>query len=305
MATTISNELKLNVVLDSALIALREALLPLNSFSTVYNSVPLQGTDKIAVPFFPLATDATSDFNGTYSFGDTNAINSREITVNKRKYQALSFTSAELARQPYFNPEQLGFLKGRKLAEDILKDILSVVTLANYGAPIHTGTASTFDTDDLITIKTLLDQARWPKVSRTIILDNSYEGALLKDSTIKNTAAVGTSTAIQQGRLPQIAGFDVIGTNLIPGNSQNLVGMVALPESILVAFSPVQPAPGVRDNLTAYETATDPETGLTIEYRSWGDPNTDTEKAVMEVNYGFAKGQEEALKRIISAAPAL
>ena len=88
MATTISSELKLNVVLDSALVALREALLPLNSFSTVYNSVPLQGTDKIAVPFFPLATDATSDFNGTYSFSDTNAINSREITVNKRKYQA-------------------------------------------------------------------------------------------------------------------------------------------------------------------------------------------------------------------------
>jgi hypothetical protein len=301
MATTISSELKLNVVLDSALVALREALLPLNSFSTVYNSVPLQGTDKIAVPFFPQATDATSDFNGTYSFNDTNAINSREITVNKRKYQALSFTSSELARQPYFNPEQLGFLKGRKLAEDILKDVLSVVTLANYGAPIHTGAASTFDSDDLITMKTALDQAKWSKTARTMILDNSYEGALLKDNSIKNASAVGTSSAIQQGQLPQIAGFNVIGTNLIPGNSQNLVGMVALPEAILVAFSPVTPSAGVRNNLTAYETVTDPETGLTIEYRSWGDPDTDTEKSVIEVNYGFAKGHEEALKRIVSA----
>ena len=54
MATTISSELKLNVVLDSALIALREALLPINSFSTVFNSVPLQGTDKISVPFLSL-----------------------------------------------------------------------------------------------------------------------------------------------------------------------------------------------------------------------------------------------------------
>jgi hypothetical protein len=301
MATTISSELKLNVVLDSALVALREALLPLNSFSTVFNSVPLQGTDKIAVPFFPLATDATSDFNGTYSFSDSNAINSREITVNKRKYQTLSFTSAELARQPYFNPEQLGFQKGRKLAEDILRDILSVVTLANYGAAIHTGAASTFDSDDLITIKTALDVAKWPKVSRTVILDNAYEGALLKDASIKNASAVGTPSAIQNGRLPQIAGFDVIGTNLIPGNSQNLVGMVALPEAILVAFSPIQPAPAVRSHLTAYETAVDSETGLTIEYRSWGDPDTDTEKAVMEVNYGFSKGHEAALKRIVSA----
>ena len=301
MATTISSELKLNVVLDSALVALRESLLPINSFSTVFNSVPLQGTDKIAVPFFPLATDATSDFNGTYSFGDTNAINSREITVNKRKYQALSFTSSELARQPYFNPEQLGFLKGRKLAEDILRDILSIVTLANYGAAIHTGAASAFDSDDLITIKTALDQAKWSKTSRTMILDNAYEGALLKDSAIKNAAAVGSATAIQNGRLPQIAGFDVIGTNLIPGNSQNLVGMVALPEAILVAFSPVQPSPGVRNNLTAYEVAVDPETGLAIEYRSWGDPDTDTEKSVIEVNYGFALGHAAALKRIVSA----
>ena len=301
MATTISSELKLNVVLDSALVALREALLPISSFSTVYNSVPLQGTDKIAVPFFPQATDATSDFNGTYAFNDTNAINSREITVNKRKYQALSFTSSELARQPYFNPEQLGFLKGRKLAEDILKDILSVVTLSNYGAPVHTGAASTFDSDDMITIKTALDQAKWSKTARTMILDNAYEGALLKDAGIKNASAVGTASAIQNGQLPSIAGFNVIGTNLIPGNSQNLVGMVALPEAILVAFSPVTPSAGVRNNLTAYETVTDPETGLTIEYRSWGDPDTDTEKSVIEVNYGYAKGHEAALKRIVSA----
>ncbi|MGA0177101.1 MAG: hypothetical protein ACO3L2_10285 [Chthoniobacterales bacterium] len=301
MATTISSELKLNVVLDSALVALREALLPLNSFSTVYNSVPLQGTDKIAVPFYPLATDSTSDFSGTYSFGDSNAINSREITVNKRKYQALSFTSAELARQPYFNPEQLGFLKGRKLAEDILRDILSVVTAANYGSAIHTGAAATFDSDDMISMKTVLDQSKWAKTSRVMVLDNAYEGALLKDASIKNAAAVGSASAIQNGRLPQIAGFDVVGTNLVPDNGENLVGMVALPEAMLVAFSPVQPSPGVRNNLTAYETAVDPETGLTIEYRSWGDPDTDMEKSVIEVNYGFAKGHEAALKRIVSA----
>jgi hypothetical protein len=192
-------------------------------------------------------------------------------------------------------------LKGRKLAEDILRDILSVVTLANYGAAIHTGAASAFDSEDMINIKTALDQAKWAKSSRVMILDNAYEGALLKDAGIKNAAAVGTASAIQNGRLPQIAGFDVIGTNLIPGNSQNLVGMVALPEAILVAFSPVQPAPGVRSHLNAYEVAVDPETGLTIEYRSWGDPDTDTEKSVIEVNYGFALGHAAALKRIVSA----
>ena len=300
MATTISSELKLNVVLDNALVALRESLLPLNSFSRVFSGVPLQGTDKISVPFFPLATDATSDFNGTYSFGDSNAINSREVTINKRKYQALSFTSSELARQPYFDPEQLGFLKGRKLAEDILSDILSIVTAANYGSAIHTGAAASFDSDDMISIKTSLDQAKWSKTNRAMILDNSYEGALLKDAAIKNASAVGSTSAIQNGRLPQIAGFDVIGTNLVPDNGENLVGMVALPEAILVAFAPVPPTANGR-NVIAYETAVDPETNLAIEYRTWFDPNTDTERSVIEVNYGFAKGHEAALKRIVSA----
>lgn len=302
MATTIASDLKLNVILDSALIALRESLLPLNSFTTVFNNVPLQGTNKIAIPFFPLATDATADFNGTYSFSDSNTINSREVTVNKRKYQSLSFTSAEIARQPYMNPEQIGFMKGRKLAEDILKDILSVVTASNFGAAVHTGAASAFDSDDLINIKTALDQAKWPKTGRSIVLDSTYEGALLKDASIKNAYAVGTASAIQQGRLPQIAGFDIVSSNLVPSNNENLVGMVALPQAILVAFSPIEPAAGVRSHLNQYEVRVDDETGLTIEYRSWGDPDTDTEKSVIEVNYGFAKGQEEALKRIISAA---
>jgi hypothetical protein len=77
--------------------------------------------------------------------------------------------------------------------------------------------------------------------------------------------------------------------------------MVALPEAILVAFSPIKPSPGVLNHLTAYEVAVDPETGLTIEYRSWADPDTDTEKQVLEVNYGFALGHAAALKRIVSA----
>jgi hypothetical protein len=33
----------------------------------------------------------------------------------------------------------------------------------------------------------------------------------------------------------------------------------------------------------------------------WGDADTDTEKSVIEVNYGFALGHAAALKRIVSA----
>ena len=46
---------------------------------------------------------------------------------------------------------------------------------------------------------------------------------------------------------------------------------------------------------------TDPETGISIEYRKWFDADLDTMKSVMEVNYGYAVGEAAALKRIVSA----
>lgn len=296
MGNIISDELKLNKIIDSALIAFRQALLPLSAFSTVFNDVVLQGTDKVSVPYFPLVTAASKNFDGTYQF-DGSTTNSREVTINKRVYQPMSFTSAELARQPRLSPEKIGMMKGQKLAEDILADILSVVTLANFGAAAFTGAPSAFDSDDVTDLKVTLDQAKWPKQGRSLILDSTYEGALLKDSDIKSTAAVGTSSPIQQGVLPNISGFGIIGTNLVPANGENLVGMAVYPSAILVALSPIEP----KMKLVDYRVVTDPDTGLSIEYRAWEDPDTDSHKSVLECNYGYGTGEAAAIKRLVSA----
>jgi hypothetical protein len=45
----------------------------------------------------------------------------------------------------------------------------------------------------------------------------------------------------------------------------------------------------------------DPDTGIYIEYRAWGDPDSDSFKEVIECNYGFAMGEAAALKRMVSA----
>lgn len=70
--------------------------------------------------------------------------------IGGRKYQSLTYTSEEKARQPYFDPITLGRLKGAKLAEDVLLDILSVITEENFGDAILTRNAADFDTDDKI-----------------------------------------------------------------------------------------------------------------------------------------------------------
>lgn len=299
MANTIASELQITNILDAALRALKQTLIPLQAFTTVYRNVPLLGTDKVSVPFHPLETAASADFNGTYAMADSTT-NVREVTVNKRKYQSMGFTSSELARQPQLNLSEIGMKKGFKLAEDVMKDILSSVTLANFGTAVHTGTAANFDISDVIDIRQACDEAYWPQTNRSLFIDASYDANLLKQTNISKSLDFGGSEAIRQGRIPQLVGFNYFPSTLIPTNSQNLKGFAVTDNAILVAFSPVPPA-GSLANVVNYSSVTDPETGLTVEYRSWADPDTDSTRDVIEVNYGYAKGDAAAIKRIVSA----
>jgi hypothetical protein len=61
------------------------------------------------------------------------------------------------------------------------------------------------------------------------------------------------------------------------------------------------PSPEVRALMTRYEVVTDPKTGLSFEYKRFGDPVLDVTKEVAECSYGAEKGVASALARITSA----
>lgn len=301
LGVTIPSNLKLDVILDAALREFSNTILPLRAFSTIFNDVMLRGTNKIVVPYYKLATAASRDYNGSYLF-DSGEHDSLEVEVTKRKYQSLALTSAEIARQPYLNAEEIGAQKGRKLAEDVIADILSLVTATNFGAAIFTGAASTFDTDAVINIRTALNVDNWPKTGRSLILDSAYDGSLAKDEPLLHAEKSGSADQLRTGTVRPFMGFEgYYDTNMIPANGENLVGMVVYKSGILTAFSPIEPAEDVRSNMIDYRSVVDPASGITLEYRQWGDPNTDTSMRVIEVNYGYAKGEAAAIKRIVSA----
>ncbi len=295
--------LQVTEILDAALLAFRAQLLPIRVFANAWRKgqEPLRMGESMKVPYYPLEAVASKDFNGTYDFTDAGPnVETRDITVNKRKYQPLITTSAELARYN-FDPVQLGTMKGRRLAADVVADILSLVTLANYGAAAFTGAASTFDADDTADIQLACDLAKWPTDMRSLILASAYNTALVKDNSVQSLYASGSTDPLVEGRFPRISGFDVIPSTEIPANGQNLVGFAVYPSAILIGFSPITPAESVQKMLTAYEVVQDPETGIFLEYRAWGDPGSDSHKEVIEANYGYAKGEAGALKRMVSA----
>ena len=106
---------------------------------------------------------------------------------------------------------------------------------------------------------------------------------------------------LRTGSLGNISGFETFRSPRIPGNGENLVGMAIHPAGLLVATSPIQPASGVLRQLVSYDVVTDPDTGITFEYRYWGQAQTDKDFEVIEANYGYAAGNPDAIKRITSA----
>jgi ATP-dependent protease ClpP protease subunit len=297
---TVSSDLKRTVILQQMIRAFAIRVLPLSAFSTVFAGIKLEGTDKVAVPYFALDTTASHEFvaaNGYDTFGNTNS-DAKAITVDNRFYQGLSWTSSELIRQPFMDVAMGAMLKAEQLGLDVVNDVLSLVTAATYGAASLAGAAAAFDSDDVIDLKGVADLANWPASGRSMVLNSAFDINLLKDSAVKSANQFGDSAPIREGRIVRIGGFDYFPDARIPANGEALQGFICFKSAILVAFSPVGPTPEVRAQLARYEVVTEPTTGATFEYRLWGDPDMDTTREIIEANYGMIAGEPTALKRI-------
>ena len=298
---TVDTGLKRQAIIQEVMMGFAKKLLALRAFSSVFNA-QLEGTNKVNVPFVDLHATASTDYadNDGYVMGDsTNS--SKEITINKRKYQAIKVTSSEMSRQPFLLLAEQMEQRVATLGSNIFADVLSVVTAANYGTAAKVSAAASFDAQDVADIKGVCDVAEWPDVGRSLVLVSTHDVALMKDTGISAALNYGGSEAIRQGRIPQIFGFDYFPCNNVPANGENLVGMASHRSGIVFAQAPIMPTAEVMQQLTAYEVFVDPVTGASFEYRRWGSADYDTTKQVVEANYGYAVGNTAAIKRITSS----
>lgn len=303
MPITIPSELKRDVLLRTAMRAFKNRILPIMAFARKFESIPLEGTDKIRVPYFPLASGATTNFNPANGYDTVNSqtLQTKEVTVNKRKYRAIQFTSVEWNRQPFLSLEEFVQLEAEKLADDILTDVFTVVTAANYpGTTIGALAASAFDVDELLTLRRMCGQDNWPNAPRSVVLDSSFAEYLLRDSRV-HLENYGSAEAVREGRVPRVAGFDIYEVPNLPANgAEKLAGMAVIPSALAVAFSPIRPHPVLTQTVLQYQVVTDPDTGLSLEYRRFADAKMDSVMEVIECNYGFEKLETAALKRIVT-----
>jgi hypothetical protein len=381
MSNTISSELQLTTVLDSALVAFRRAILPLGQFATAFSNVQLKGTNKVSIPYYPLATSASASraSGGSYkALASATTTNSKEITINKNKVQAISFTSEERSRQPMFNPEMHGRLKGEKLAYDIIADIFSRVRHSDFtGATISATTAANFDENDVADLAQKCMEDYWPEIGRSLILNPAFHFNLVKQGQIIDASKSADPSAFRTAMIRQILGFEEMGTAGLPTNNgtafavvgeadddtitaaahglndgdrvifptlsggsgltaatvayfvrdattntfkvtasvggaavnfttdissgtcrwyENITGVAAVPSALLVGFAPVEPEAAVRKMLNDYRIVQDSYSGIVLEYKEIGYPDTDEVVQLIECHYGDALGETAAMK---------
>lgn len=298
----LSASLAIDIVSQEALKAFNAKIQPLMSFSTDFSADAVKIGSKIQFTWTPAGATVT-DYNPSNGYVTEEPTQlPKELAIDKNKYVGFHYTDDQLATLTLMKLEEIGAQYGAALAEAVLSDIWSLVTSSNFSNVGHTGLVADFDSDDILDIGKAADNKNWPDAGRNLILNTDYYTQLCKDDSVKDASAAGGAEAIREGKVPGLGTFaNIYKSTKVPDNSENLTGFAVNTEAIGIAFRSVTPDSSAA-KVMEHRTYTN-ESGMTICFKEWYDPDKKTTKRVMEVYYGKCVGNPDALLRIRSADP--
>ena len=297
MANTIT-DLKDVRISQNALLPWMETLLPLSAFSTNFSPDAADKLDTVKVPVIG-APYASSDYAGDYTANADSEASSVAVTLDRHKYKTVHLTAKEAATTSIPLLEKLVTTAAQQLAIDVMSDIFTSITAANFGTPaIPAISAEDFGYKTIIKIREACAAAKMPQDSRALVLDNSYFSALLADDIVaKSFITPLAQQGVVEAKVNRIAGFNVFETGCVPDNGENLVGFAAHPSSLAIAMRYLTPIA----NYDEAGAVTDPVTGLTFGYLRYTDTKSNKVYITLEALYGFKVVRPAGLQRIVSA----
>jgi hypothetical protein len=296
MSNTLTNVKDIKVA-QRALMPFMSNLLPVTAFSTDFSPQPADKLDTVRVPLVG-APSVSSDFAGDYSANADSTVTVVPVTLNRHKYKTVHVTARESAETSLNALEALVEAAAQQLAQDVLVDIFSCITLANFGAPGITALAAiAFDYKKVLEIRQKCGEAKMPPNPRSLVLDAGYYTNMLADDVVAKSFNLNLNApAVTEGMVKRIAGFNLHETSLIPSDhAEKLVGFAAHSSAVAVAMRYLQP---VADYQQA-GAVTDPATGMTFGYLRFTDTRAKKIFVTLECLYGFAPAKTDALKRIV------
>src|SRR5437867_5373286 len=183
MPNTLTNVKDIKVA-QSALQPFMATLLPMRAFSTNFSPEPADKLDTVRVPVVGAPSPA-SDFAGSYTNGADSTIDVVPVQLNRHKFKTVHVTAREAAETALNVLETLVSSAVKQLAQDVLHDIFSEITQANYGDPaIAALAASSFDYKKVLAVREKCAAVKMPVSDRALVLDGAYFTNLLGDDIV-------------------------------------------------------------------------------------------------------------------------
>ena len=296
MSNTLTNVKDIKVA-QRALLPFTANLMPVSAFSTNFGPQQADKGDTVRVPLVG-APSGSSDFAGDYTANSDSTVTTIPVTLNKHKFKTVHVTAREASETAMDLLDTLVATAAQQLAQDVLLDVLTVVTAANFGTPgIPALAATSFDYKKVLSLREACGAVKMPASPRSLVLDAGYYTNLLADDVVAKSFNLNLSApGVTEALIRRLAGFDLHETVVIPADhAEKLVGFAVHPSAVAVAMRYLTP-------VAEYQQAgavTDPQTGMTFGYLRFTDTSANKVFVTLECLYGFTVGKSDALKRIV------
>ncbi|EDY21059.1 hypothetical protein CfE428DRAFT_1352 [Chthoniobacter flavus Ellin428] len=295
MPNTLTNVNDIKVA-QTALQPWMAALLPLRAFSTNFSPEPADKLDTVRVPVVG-APSQSSDFVDSYTGNPDSTVTVIPVQLNRHKFKTIHVTAREASETALNVLETLVSSAVKQLATDVLQDIFSTITAANFGNPaIPAVAAANFDYKKVLAIRGACSNAKMPVTDRGLVLDGAYYTNLLGDDVVaKSFIQPVAQPGVVEAQIRRLAGFDMYETVILPDNGEKLVGFASHPSGMAVAMRYLPPVADYDES----GAVTDPETGLTFGYLRFTEIQSNRIFVTVECLYGFMPAVANGIQRIV------
>lgn len=297
MSTTFNDKIFADAVLQQVV----DLLAPLNAFSTDFSLAARQKGDSVTVPLFGNVTTTTFTQAADVMEQTGGAVTAVTVTLNARKITPVDLTTAQLMDSSAANKmDAFAYQMAQSCASTVLQDILSVLTVSNFGAPTTTASAN-FKLDAIVALRVALNAKNCPKMGRSIIIDDGVEVGLFSDNNVLLATNRGHGRTINQGDFGELVGFEnIYTTSVFPLNSISLIGVACGKAGVGVAFRQVGDVlPD--EEYAAVERVENAEAGIGMTYtRHWSRAQAKW-FLNMQSLYGYAKAVTKHVHLVCTA----
>lgn len=277
---------QIEVISRSAIDAVHADFVRLNDFALDLTDLEEAPGTVVKVPVFELsgAADFNEDTNNYCSGVDEG--NFLDVSLNKHLVKSVAITDRALAETQVAWYQHMGRGIGTVLAEGIQSTIFGAMNATNVPTEVSADLSTKAPIASLVKVTV---EANLP-VSESIVVLNPTEYSKVL-AAIGDSYVYGGNEVIRYGYIPGLYGFRrFVQSNYLP---QGVKGVILSRSSLAVASRYLAPQPGAYVDTFK---ATDPDTGITLGFRSFTELCKGKRFLAGEVLMGFAIKSNRAIR---------